>query len=191
MRRIRPLLSRDLPRCVELARLDGARGPLLDAPLLDRLLDKGLLIGRVIEERSATTSNAIVRGYGLSALVRPEAAGSARASQIPDLVARLLCDAAGIGSPFLDRRNASSLGPRGTRHMLVLNFAIDASAEDKENVTALLHAAFIEAHSGHALASLTTEVRPWESKAETYRQSLRAMGCGEAPVDARLGTQVF
>lgn len=187
----RPMQSGDLAACVELARADGARGPLLDAALLADLLRRHLLIGRVIEERDGA-SRGRIRGYGLSALVDPTAVAMARRGGQPDFVARLLAEAAGSHPPLLDRRDGVRLGPRGTREMVVLNFVIDASASDTaETATSMLHRAFIEAHSGYALAALTAETRPWERKHQSYRASLRAMGCQESAPDPRHGTQLF
>jgi DNA-binding CsgD family transcriptional regulator len=188
---VRPLLARDLAACVDLARGDGARGPLVDESLLGRLLGRNLLIGRVIEERLGGDRRR-VRAYGLSALADPAVVAAARHAEDPDLVANLLREAAAGESPILDRRDGSALGARGTRQMVVLNFVVDSSAEGiVETVTSLLHVAFIEAHSGYALAGLTAEVRPWERKAESYRMSLRSMGCAESPAHAQSAAQVF
>ncbi len=187
----RPMQSGDLAACVELARDDGARGPLVDAALLADLLRRHLLIGRVIEERDGSL-RCRIRGCGLSALVDPDAVATARRGMQPDFVARLLVDAAGASSPLLDRRDATRLGPRGTREMVVLNFVVDAAASEvAETATSMLHRAFIEAHSGYALAALTAETRPWEGKYQSYRASLCAMGCRESPPDPRHGTQLF
>jgi DNA-binding CsgD family transcriptional regulator len=187
----RPMRSCDLADCVELARGDGARGPLLDAALLADLLRRHLLIGRVIEERDGAHRGRI-RAYGLSALVDPAAVAAARRGRQPDFVTRLLAEAAGAHPPLLDRRDGARLGPRGTREMVVLNFVVDASANDTaETATSMLHRAFIEAHSGYALVALTAETRPWERKCQSYRASLRAMGCQESTPDPRHGTQLF
>lgn len=185
---VRPLLPGDLAGCVALAKADGARGPLLDAALLDDLLDRHLLIGRVIERRQRDLAR--ICGYGLSALVEPTIVAAARRGPQPDLVASLLVDAAARKPCLLDRRDGAHLGRRGTREMLVLNFAVEAGA-DSEAAIATLHTAFVEAHGGYGLAGLTAEIRPWERKSESYKASLRAMGCAEGGVDARTGTQIF
>lgn len=184
----RPLLPGDLAGCVALANADGARGPLLDAALLGELLDRYLLIGRVIERRQRDLVR--ICGYGLSALVEPTIVAAARRSPQPDLVARLLIDAAAGKPCLLNRRDGAHLGRRGTREMLVINFAVEAGV-DSEAAIAMLHTAFMEANSGYGLAGLTAEIRPWEKKSEYYKASLRAMGCAESSVDARTGTQLF
>ncbi len=188
---VRPLQSRDLEACVALAREDGARGPSVDTSLLADLLRRHLLIGRVIEERSGA-SRCRIRGFGLSALVKPDVIAAARRDAQQDFVATLLAESVGEGGALLDRRDGARLGPRGTREMVVINFVVDPTAAGTgESATSLLHRAFIEAHSGYALAGLTTEARPWERKFEPYSRSLRAMGCREARARGACGTRIF
>lgn len=185
---VRPFLTRDLEPCAELAHKDGARGPLLDPTLLARIHARHQLIGRVIEVRGQDGRLRVV-GYGLSGLADPVLVTSAHRGEMPDFVATLLHSAAAGKRALFDRCNGAGLPARGKRCMVVLNFVIDPTLHGLEDcATALLHAAFLEAHSGYALASLTAEVRPWEQKSAPYRASLRAMGCDESPVHPEGGT---
>jgi DNA-binding CsgD family transcriptional regulator len=186
----RPLRPADVPACASLLRAGGARGALLDHVLLARLLAERRLIARVVEEATAA-GGCRLRGCGLSALLAPEAAESAARGEIPGLVETALASCRGDSPLLLDRSRAGALCTANRLHMLVLDFGIDSAPDCAvEEVTALLHNAFIQAHSGYGVRSVLAEVRPWELKAEAYRASLLAMGCRPAPPAAD-GSQVM
>ncbi len=186
----RPLRTADAPACVSLLRAGGARGMLLDGALLARLLAERRLIGRAVEESTAAGHRRL-RACGLSAPLMPETAEAAARGKIPGLVETALASCRGDSPLLPDRALAGALRAANRLHMLVLDFGIDSAPDFAvEEVTALLHNAFTQAHSGYGLRSLLAEVRPWEAKAEGYRASLLAMGCRPAPPAAD-GSQVM
>jgi len=165
-------------------RAEGARGALLDAALLARLLVERRLIARAFEE-TAVTGRSVLRGCGLSALLEPEVAERAAAGGVEDLVEAALESCRGHAPLLADRSRVAQLNAARRLHMLILDFVIDASpAAPVESVTALAHTAFVQAHGGYGLRSLLGVVRPWERKADAYRASLMAMGCRPAPAAA-------
>jgi len=187
----RPLRASDVAACVALLRAEGARGALLDATLLVRLLAERRLVARVFEETGAAAGGT-VRGCGLSALIPPAAAARAADPDAGDFVDRLLNSCRGPAPDLLDRAQVAVLNRRGALHMVVLDFVVDERDGDQvAALTALAHSAFIAAHSGYALNSLIGVLRPWERKAAGYRASLVAMGCREAPASRVDGSQVF
>jgi hypothetical protein len=186
----RPLRPADVPGCVSLLRAGGARGALLDGALLARLLAERRLIARAVEETTAAGDRRL-RACGLSALLMPAAAEAAARGEIPDLVETGLASCRGAAPMLPDRSLAGTLCAANRLHMLVLDFSIDGAPDCAvEDVTALVHNAFVQAHAGYGLRSLLAEVRPWEPKAEAYRASLLAMGCRPAPPAAD-GSQVM
>lgn len=173
----RPLRPADVPACVALLRAEGARGALVDAALLARLLAERRLLARAFEERDAA-GRAVLRGCGISALLEPEAAERAAVGGVGDLVEASLASCGGDAPLLPDRPRVAQLNRAQRLHMLILDFVVDDSpGAPVEAVTALAHSAFVQAHSGYGLRSLLGVVRPWERKADAYRASLLAMGC--------------
>ncbi len=186
----RPLRPADVPHCVALLRNEGARGALLDASLLARLLAERRLIARAFEEVGPHGRTAL-RGCGLSGLLEPEDAECAAAGGVDDPVEAALDSCRGSGPRLLDRNRIAQLNRAQRLHMLVLGFVVDTSSDaPTDAVTAVAHTAFMQAHSGYALRSLLGVVRPWERKADAYRASLLAMGCRPSVAGAD-GTEVM
>lgn len=186
----RPLRAADIPNCIALLRAEGARGELLDARLLARLLAERRVIARAFEETTAA-GHRVLRGCGLSALVAPQAALTAMHGGALDPVDAALRSCRTPTPHLLDRGAIAPLNRARRLYMLVLDFALDGSAgAPAAAVTALAHRAFLQAHSGYGLRALLAVVRPWERKADGYRASLAAMGCSAAPAAAD-GSQVF
>lgn len=186
----RPLRPSDVPAAVALLRAEGARGALLEAALLARLLAERRLIARAFEQ-TETDGRIVLRGCGLSALLEPEPAERAARGGVGDLVETALASCRGAAPWLLDRPRVALLNRARRLHMLILDFAVDTSpGAPVQAVTALAHTAFVQAHGGYNLRSLIGVVRPWERKAEAYRASLLSMGCRPVPAAAD-GTQVL
>ncbi|MCS7102213.1 MAG: hypothetical protein NZL99_11000 [Burkholderiaceae bacterium] len=186
----RPLAAVDLPGCVALLRDEGARGALLDIALLTRALRERRLIARAFVESTGGGQRRL-RGCGLSALIEPEFAQAMLRGGLPDPVETVLVSC-GRGPPLLaNHARVAELNRAQRLYMLVLDFALDAD-EDAHSaaLTALAHAAFLQAHCGYGLCALLAVVRPWERKAKEYRASLAAMGC-RALTPAADASQVF
>jgi DNA-binding CsgD family transcriptional regulator len=185
----RPMRAADVTAGTALLSAEGARGALVDAALLRRLLGEHRLVARVVEEADAA-DGATLRACGLSARIDPATAARATQAEHGDFVEWLLRSCHGPAPPLLDRAATGALRRDGRLHMVVLGFAIDASdPAEVPAVTAMLHSAFMAAHSGYGLESLIGVVRPWERKAAGYRSSLLAMGCRAGPVSRVDGSQ--
>lgn len=189
--RARPARAGDVPGCVELLALEGARGAWLDVAWLQSLLAQRRLLWYVFEE--AAGSRAVVRGCGISGFVPAARATQALREGAGDWVEALLGAGRGGAPPvLLDRAGQAHWRAAAALAGVALNFAIDtAPGAPAGAVAALAQTVFVQAHSGYGLALMLAEVRPWEGKAPAYRASLRAMGCAETAPCPRSGTQLL